>query len=119
MNIFSNEASHLYKTIKMPFFARNGLSTIVAIKYRLLKLSNRLMYISTGAKILPDFFLEDLDPEALVQHIEKAGGKAAFKATGVPASGPAGTFAVIKGALSEDMCKQVGGVFAFDLKGTT
>ncbi|XP_064625344.1 hydroxysteroid dehydrogenase-like protein 2 [Lineus longissimus] len=64
-----------------------------------------------GAKLLPDFFLE-VDSAQLAQQIEEGGGKPAFQAGGV-----AKTLATMKSMLSEDLCKSIGGVIMFDLKG--
>lgn len=66
-----------------------------------------------GSKLLPDFFL-DVDSADLAQQIEEGGGKPAFQAA---AGGAAKTLSSIKSMLSEDLCKSIGGVIVFDLKG--
>ena len=71
-----------------------------------------------GAKLLPDFFLDE-DPNALRDQLEEEGGKPAFgggsKAS--VARGPAKTFQQIQALLSEDLVKSIGGIFQFNLSG--
>lgn len=71
-----------------------------------------------GGKLLPDFFLEE-DPEALRSQMVEEGATPAFSGGSKTAasSGPAKTFQQIKGLLSEDLVKSIGGVFQFNLSG--
>ena len=71
-----------------------------------------------GAKLLPDFFLDE-DPNALRDQLEEEGGKPAFggESKASVASGPAKTFQQIQALLSEDLVKSIGGIFQFNLSG--
>lgn len=83
------------------------------------KLEN-LLLMSEGAKLLPDFFLDTEDPEALRDQMEKEGAKPAFgggNKTATGSSGPAKTFQLIQSLLSEELVKSVNGVFQFNLSG--
>lgn len=73
-----------------------------------------------GAKLLPDFFLDTEDPEALRDQMEKEGAKPAFgggNKTAMASSGPAKTFKIIQSLLNEELVKSINGVFQFNLSG--
>ena len=90
-----------------------------------------------GSKLLPDFFLE-VSPEQLAEQMKAEGATPAFyksaptggaasaagpssstsaSAAASATSGPAHTFKLLEGMLSEDLVKKVNGVFQFDLTG--
>ncbi|XP_014664941.1 PREDICTED: hydroxysteroid dehydrogenase-like protein 2 [Priapulus caudatus] len=82
--------------------------------------------VEPGHPLLPDFFL-DVDPEALVKHMEAHGGEAAYKSAGGDAGGAAAAaeagnpeveaiFTKISGLLSADLVKSTGATYLFDLK---
>ncbi|XP_061732233.1 hydroxysteroid dehydrogenase-like protein 2 [Nerophis ophidion] len=77
--------------------------------------------VQPGHPLLPDFFLDEA-PEVLVQQMEQHGASPAFQmppSSATPPSGDPieGTFAVIRGALSEDVVKSTQAVYQFDLSG--
>lgn len=68
--------------------------------------------------LLPDFFLEEEDPQSIKEQMAAGGATPAFGGT-VPTSGNADldkTFQALSGMISEDLVKKIGGVFSFDLK---
>ena len=76
--------------------------------------------MSEGAKLLPDFFLDTEDPEALRDQMEKQGAKPAFgggNKTATASSGPEKTFQIIQSLLNEELVKSINGIFQFNLSG--
>ncbi|XP_076440093.1 hydroxysteroid dehydrogenase-like protein 2 [Babylonia areolata] len=85
-----------------------------------------------GSKLLPDFFL-DVGPEELAQQMSAHGATPAFyksapgsepaaseataSSSSSSLSGPAYTFQLLRGMLSEELVKRVKGVFQFNLTG--
>ncbi|KAK7100664.1 hydroxysteroid dehydrogenase-like protein 2 [Littorina saxatilis] len=88
---------------------------------------------SPGSNLLPDFFL-DVSPEQLAQQMSAEGATPAFykaapsggetsassSASAAPEAteGPAATFNLLEGLLSEELVQRVKGVFQFDLTGS-
>ncbi|ESP05632.1 hypothetical protein LOTGIDRAFT_205585 [Lottia gigantea] len=72
-----------------------------------------------GSTLLPDFFLDSEDPEALHKQMVDQGAKPAFKPSASSSSGdgPAKTFQQVKSLLSEDLVKSINGTFQFNLSG--
>jgi len=73
------------------------------------------------ANLMPDFFVDGIDPEMVSASITEIGGKPAFE---TPQSSKSETpnvavqqvFDSIKPLINPDMIKKIGGVFEFDLK---
>lgn len=78
-----------------------------------------MVYFTAGSKLLPDFFLDTEDPQALRDQMEQQGAKPAFgdgSKTEV-SGGPAKTFQQIQALLNEELVKSIGGIFQFNLSG--
>jgi len=73
-----------------------------------------------SANLLPDFFVDGVDPETVVAGIEEAGGKPAFEHPSQKSEAPSSpvdhVFNSIKTIMNADMIGKIGGVFEFDLK---
>ena len=72
-------------------------------------------FLGAGANLLPDFFLDDHDPDAITKQVNKPAESALQNEA--PASDLNATFSQIKSTLNEDLVKSTGGIIAFDLKG--
>jgi len=79
-----------------------------------------------SVKLMPDFFLEEITPEDVVQHIVESGGTPAFTRSSAPAAaastaaaadpGVQATFTAIQAAINPEVMKSVNGIIQFDLK---
>jgi len=74
---------------------------------------------SQGSKLLPDFFLDEANPEIIIkENIKMAKQEAAVTGGGTPPGSVAKVFDTIKSLCDEELVKTINGVFEFDVSGT-
>ncbi|XP_055955912.1 hydroxysteroid dehydrogenase-like protein 2 [Patella vulgata] len=70
-----------------------------------------------GSTLLPDFFLDSVDPNALHKQMTKEGAKPVFNISTDDSNSPAQTFKQIQSLLSPELVQSTKGIYQFKLTG--